>query len=244
MWFSKKTTGTWRTIVVADRPVRLFEPATVRHPFALLYLHDQDGATLEEWPAVKMLVEAWGCRVLCPQAGPTWWLESTGDELSPAAWVHGPVLEWIQTEWNLAPPRIALLGLGMGGQGVLRWGFTQADRFPVVVSLHASIAFEQLHGQGTMLDQRFASPEQARQHTAGMLIQPRHTPKSLALLAHRADPLWYRGNDRLHEKLQALGVEHYSNLTGLGDDSWWQTQWTFALQFIEGGMKATARRLL
>lgn len=244
MWLSTKPAGRWETEQLGDYAIRYWDIACPRLPFTVLYLHDQDGTVLDEMPAVRNLVESRGCRVVCPLAGPTWWLETIGAQHGIATWVHGPVFEWMQAKWGISTQSIALFGKGMGGQGALRWGFAASERFPVVVSLQSSIAFEQLHGQGTILDRVFSSPEQCRQHTVGMFVSPRHVPKSLAIIAHRADPVWYRGNDRLHEKLRALGVEHHADLTGDGSDAWWNGQWQFALQYIEAGMIAASRRLM
>jgi hypothetical protein len=236
IWWSQSKRRTWAQTTIADHPVRYGMPSKRQGVFALLYLHDVDGRTLEEVPGATELFEQLPWPIICPQVGPTWWLD--------LQWLRESLVPWIHSTFQTPHRGIALLGIGMGGQGALQLGFAHGDQFPVVVSMQAAIAFEQLYGQGTVLDQCFTSPEHARQYTAGMMVNPRLTSKALALIAHPNDALWFRGNDRLHEKLVAMGVEHHSHLTGDGSPQWWREQFRWASQYIQQAMQAESRRLL
>lgn len=263
-WWSKASNGKWEASEVAGHQVRYWLPTKRMGPFALLYLHDVNSQPFEEIPGAKQLMEKLNWPIICPQAGASWWLDRIVTDfdatISPMQWLLEQVVPWAMQQFTISPRGLALLGIGMGGQGVLQLGFNQGERFPVVVSLQASIAFEQLYGQGTCLDQCFTSPEHARQYTAGMMVNPRQTSKSLAIIAHPNDPLWYRGNDRLHEKLVAVGVPAIIGVPPSGDASpgsiltteppkggtpaWWQQQLGFAAQYIQTAMQAESRRLL
>ena len=61
------------------------------------------------------------------------------------------------------------------------------------------------------------------------------------------DADWFRGNDRLHEKLNALGVEHTCDLTTqAGGHSWdyFSHMAERAIRFVYNGLEQESRRLL
>jgi S-formylglutathione hydrolase len=53
--------------------------------------------------------------------------------------------------------------------------------------------------------------EHARQDTAVLHVHPRAWPPHV-WFACSPESAWYRGNDRLHEKLGAMGVPHTARL--------------------------------
>jgi S-formylglutathione hydrolase len=59
----------------------------------------------------------------------------------------------------------------------------------------------------------YTSKEQCRQDTALLHIHPSSYPPSIFFAADPDDALWFRGNDRLDEKLNALGIAHKADLT-------------------------------
>lgn len=269
LWSCKAAKGQWETNEVAGPAVRFWLPTKRTGPFALLYLHDVDSKPFEEVPGARLLMEKLNWPIICPQAGASWWLDRIVADfdatMSPREWLLERVVPWAMQQFTIPPRGLALLGIGMGGQGVLQLAFTHGQQYPVVVSLQAAISFDQLYGQGTCLDQCFTSPEHARQYTAGMMVDPRQAAKSLAIIAHSNDPLWYRGNDRLREKLVAVGVPAIVGVppsggsgsgstltvepakagtpTG-GTPTWWEEQLAFAAQYIQTAMQAESRRLL
>ena len=62
-----------------------------------------------------------------------------------------------------------------------------------------------------------------------------------------ADARWFRGNDRLHEKLAALGVPHTADLdTTAGGHDWayFDRMAEPMIRFVADGLAKESRRLL
>jgi S-formylglutathione hydrolase FrmB len=79
-----------------------------------------------------------------------------------------------------------------------------------------------------------------------MHIQPGTFPAHLFFCIDPDDP-WQRGCDRLHEKLQALGVPHEVDLeTRAGGHSWeyFNHMAGRAVRFLVAGLEHEGRRLL
>ena len=123
--------------------------------------------------------------------------------------------------WQLSVGAIGLLGISMGGQGALRLAFKHPRQFPAVAAIASALDHHDLYGQGTPLDAMYDSKEQCRQDTAILHIHPAHYPPHLFFCIDPADARWFRGNDRLHEKLSALGIAHEIDFTTrAGGHSW------------------------
>ena len=93
----------------------------------------------------------------------------------------------------------------------------------------------------------YDSKEQCRQDTATMHVHPHHHPPHIYFAIDPEDEQWFRGNDRLHEKLMALGVEHVADLTtSAGGHSWdyFNRMAEPALRFLYEGLEKESRRLL
>src|SRR5262249_7540740 len=86
------------------------------------------------------------------------------------------------------------------------------ERFPAVAALAPAIEHHELYGQGSPLDELYDSKEQCRQDTVPMHVQPGRVPPHLFFASDPGDEFWFRGGDRLREKLAALGVEHEADL--------------------------------
>jgi len=189
---------------IAGKRVDWFEPVDTLPRFVLLHLHDVDGVT----PAIESLRDGKAACV-CPQAGNSWWSAKTSPDLDPAMsaeeFVVRHVVPAIADRWPGVP--IVVAGHGMGGQGALRLGFKYPDLFPSVFATDAAIDHYELWGEGTSLDEMYASREHCRQDGAGLHIHPVRQPKRIRF-ACAPTSRWHRGNGRLHEKLQALGVRH------------------------------------
>ncbi len=99
----------------------------------------------------------------------------------------------------------------MGGQGAVRLGFRHPELFPVVASIAGAFDFHERYGRGTPLDEMYPSREHARQDTAVLHIHGHDWPPHIWFACSPASQ-WYRGNDRLHEKLAAIGVPHTADL--------------------------------
>jgi S-formylglutathione hydrolase len=226
-------------VLVAGHRVDLFEPTGDCPKFALLFLHDEDGVTLGHDTAAAALFQQHRLACLCPHAGGSWWSDRLSSDFDPNRsaenWLVEDVLPVIASRWSLPPRTTALVGVGMGGQGALRLGFKHPELFPIVGALNAAIDHYELYGSGTPLDQMYPSREHCRQDSAILHIHPVRQPAHIWFAADRAQR-WFRGNDRLHEKLAALGVAHHfldraSGLEALVD-------------FLVAALQQQSRRLL
>ena len=93
----------------------------------------------------------------------------------------------------------------------------------------------------------YDSKEQCRQDTALLHVPPHDPPPHIYFCIDPEDADWYRGNDRLHEKLGALGVEHTADLTTSGGGHSWEyfdRMAEPALRFVHQGLEKESRRLL
>ena len=147
---------------------------------------------------------------------------------------------------TMAIPK-SVLGISMGGQAALRLSFKFPETFAVVASLSSAIEYHELYGQGTPLDDMYDSKEQCRQDTALMHIHPSQFPPHIFFCIDPEDFKWYRGNDRLHEKLNALGVPHAIDFsTQAGGHTWdyYNHMADRAVRFLCAGLEQESRRLL
>jgi S-formylglutathione hydrolase len=133
----------------------------------------------------------------------------------------------------------------MGGQGALRLAFKHPKLFAAVAGIASAIDYYELYGRGTPLDDLYDSKEQCRQDTAPLHVHPSDYPPHVFFAVDPADP-WYRGNDRLHEKLGALGVAHEVDFTTRGGHSWeyFDRLADRAVRFVHAGLVQQGRRLL
>jgi S-formylglutathione hydrolase len=93
----------------------------------------------------------------------------------------------------------------------------------------------------------YDSREQCRQDTAILHVPPHHPPPHIHFCIDPDDDQWYRGNDRLHEKLAALGIEHTADLTTRAGGHTWEYFENMAapvLQFLLTALDKESRRLL
>ncbi len=94
-----------------------------------------------------------------------------------------------------------------GGEVAIRLGFRNPSFLPAVAAWNGNFDFHELYGRGTSLDRLFDRREQARQQTAILQVRQNDFPPHI-WFGCPANSEWYRGNDRLHEKLNAVGVPH------------------------------------
>jgi S-formylglutathione hydrolase len=243
--------GSWASLEIAGRPADVYDPGGAGpHRFGVLYLHDADEKSLRGQTSFTSFFEEHRLPCVCPAGRQCWWVDRVCPEFDPQLSVEHYLLEQVvpffQECWNLRPPGIAVLGIGMGGQGGLRLAFKHPRLFRVVSAIAPAIDYHELYGHGTPLDSMYDSKEQARQDTAIMHVPPHDYPPEIFFCADPNDP-WYRGNDRLHEKLSALGVPHEADLTTeTGGHSWayFDQAARPALEFLYAGLERESRRLL
>ncbi len=235
----------WSTADILGRTARVFEPDALR--FALLFLHPVGGESISDNPAYT--AELSRHRVACcePHAGPYWWADRIASafdaELTPERFLLDHVVPWISERWKRP---LAVAGISMGGQGAVRLGLKYPDRFPVVGSVAGAFDYHEWHGSGTPLDEMYRSREACRQDTAVLQVHPTQFPPHLWLACDPAD-VWHRGNDRLHEKLNAVGVPHTADIaTQAGGHAWdyFDAMAAPLVAFLVSAMAKQAKRLL
>lgn len=242
--------GSWSQVVLAGKKADVFDPAG-KPRFGVLFLHGVGLETLVEQPVFTGLLADAKLACVCPHGQRSWWGDRLCAEfdgqLTPERHLLHHVMPFIEQRWGLASPAIGLLGISMGGQGALRLAFRHARSFPVVAAISPALDYHEVFGQGTPLDEMYDSKEQCRQDTALLHISPLAYPPHILFCIDPEDELWYRGNDRLHEKLAALGIPHTHDLTTTaGGHSWtyFNHMAGAAMRFLRDGLAQESRRLL
>jgi pimeloyl-ACP methyl ester carboxylesterase len=202
-------------------------------------LHDQSGESPKGNPALTHSLQELALACVCPRGSQCWWADricaAFDPRQTPEQHVLAQVIPWMQHVWGLRDSEVALAGIGMGGQGALRIAFQHPDRFPIVAALDAAIDHHELYGEGTPLDAMYPSREHCRQDTATLHIDPARQPGHIWFGVDLGSR-WFRGNDRLHEKLAALGVAHTFETSEATVES--------MLRFIVTALERESRRLL
>ena len=239
----------WSTITIANKPADIFEPTKPR--FGILFLHPLGLETLKNRQPYTKLLEQWNLACICPHAQRSWWVDRICPEfdakLTPERHVLDNVMPMFRERWKLGPRSIGVFGISMGGQGALRLAFRHPDLFPVCAGIASAFDFHERYGEGLPLDDMYDSKDHARQDTAILHIHPSHYPPHIFFCIDPDDADWHRGNDRLHEKLTALGVPHTIDLTTQAGGHSWQYFDHMAeptLRFLYDGLEKESRRLL
>jgi S-formylglutathione hydrolase len=240
----------WTSTLIAGKEADLFQPS--RGPrFGILFLHGIGLETLRDNPVYSKLFENHGLACVFPHGQRCWWADRICTEfntsLTPERHLLEHVVPFFKEHWDLAPPALGLLGISMGGQGALRLAFKHPGIFPAAAGIASALDYHELYGDGSPLDEMYDSKEQCRQDTALMHVPPYRPPPHLFFCIDPDDHDWYRGNDRLHEKLGALGVAHSLDLaTRAGGHSWayFNHMAERAVGFLVEGLEKESRRLL
>lgn len=206
-------------ITVADHRCQIYEPAE-RHPhgWSVLYLHDVDAHGLTGRDALLAEFARHGLPCLAPLSGRSWWTEriwpAFDAQLSTERYLIEHLLPFVAERWQSTPPAIAVLGIGMGGQGALRLSFKYPNKLPVVAAISPAIDYQLAYYDEDELALReiYPEPEQARQDTATLHVHPLNWPRNIWFSADPADDRWYASAERLKMKLSALGIPHEADL--------------------------------
>jgi S-formylglutathione hydrolase FrmB len=242
--------GTWTSADVAGKPADVYEPPG-RPRFGVLHLHGAGLETLRDLPAFTRLFDELGLACVCPHGQHSWWVDRVWPPFDPRLtaerYLLDEVLPFFERRWGFGPRAVGLQGISMGGQGALRLAFKYPDRFPIVAAIASALDFHDLYGRGLSLDEMYDSKEQARQDTAVLHVHPAHYPRHLLFCVDPDDADWFRGNDRLHEKLAALGIPHEIDFaTRAGGHSWdyFNHMAERVERFVAAGLEQESRRLL
>ncbi|MEW4529689.1 alpha/beta hydrolase-fold protein [Maioricimonas sp. JC845] len=203
-------TEQWTEATIGDVVVDLLPLRPGRSPAAaVIVLPDYDGRSVTRFPSLAKALAETSLPILSPRVTHCWWTSQS--DLSP---LPVPPLEFVRETlcglvrqwWNIEPPRIALMGIGTGGQGALQLAYRHARMFPTVAAIAPAIDFHAWHGRGLDLDQLFDSQEAARQQTVTLHLHPLNWPRHQLLVCDPADPFWFEGCERLASKLFSSGI--------------------------------------
>ncbi len=212
--------GNWTVEQVGGHPCDVFEATQPNpHGYVVLYLHGVHQEKLNDKPAFVDLFEHYGLRVFSPVTRRSWWADRICQEFDPeisAEWhvLHG-VLPYLRERWGVEPPRIALLGTSMGGQGALRFAYKFPNIFPVCAAISPAIDYQiriEDPEEDEPLLQMYDDPEEARQDTALLHVHPLNWPRHQFFCCDPADHRWFNSADRLRMKLGSLGIPHECDL--------------------------------
>jgi S-formylglutathione hydrolase len=240
------TTAAWNNDTCHGKPLRVYVPARGTPRFGVIALPDRDDAPLAETVPTDVLDEL---KLLCvvPSGACSWWVDrpsATFDAtLSGEQFLLDHVVPEMGARWNLFPRALGLFGVGVGGQGALRLAFRHAAQFPVAAAVVPTLDFHDDYHSDDVLSALYDSKEHARQDTAILHVPPDHAPPHLAFCCDPRDRRW-RGADRLHEKLTALGVAHQADLDETPGENWITPKLAPLLRFVHRGLEAESRRLL
>jgi pimeloyl-ACP methyl ester carboxylesterase len=205
--------GKWCEVAVAGHPCRLFEPAAPSPcDYVIVYLHCSRSASLRGYPAFTREFNRHGLRVIEPVSGQSWWTSRIWTEFDPhisaEAYLIDHVVPYIGERWDARPPKLALLGVSMGGQGALRIAYKHPNVFPTVAAISPAIDFQKriVEGVDAGLDVMYRDAEDARQDTATLHIHPLNWPRHQFFCCDPVDTRWHDSADRLRMKLSSLGV--------------------------------------
>jgi pimeloyl-ACP methyl ester carboxylesterase len=243
--------GQWQQLDIAGKPADVFYP-NQRSPanFAIMFLHGHGQITLKDNDVYAAQLDRMGLACVCPHGRRSWW----GDRLcrefdarvTPIEYLRQSVLPWMAEHLHAVPGAIALLGVSMGGQGALRLAYRHPQQFPIVAALAPAVDFQNWHGRGLALDQMYASPEEARQDTATLLVNPLNWPRHQLLMCDPADAEWFEGAQRLASKLYSTGIPFESDFeTTKGGHSWeyFNHLAPRVMQFLADALEQERRRL-
>jgi S-formylglutathione hydrolase len=244
--------GAWTKLAIAGKEADIFDPPGTSPPrFGILFLHGYGRETLPDYPAFSQPLDDLGMACVCPHGQRSWWGDRVCKEfdpqITPERYLIDNVLPFFRVRWGIVPPRIGLLGISMGGQGALRLEFKHPDLFQAVAGISSALDYHELYGEGETVDELYDSKEQCRQDTALMHVPPFGYPAHIFFCIDPTDTRWYRGNDRLHEKLNALGIPHEADITTkAGGHTWdyFNAMAERAIRFVHAGLEHESRRLL
>ncbi|MDY3552457.1 esterase family protein [Gemmata sp. JC717] len=239
----------WTRIALGGHAVDVFDPPGAA-PHAVLYLH----SLREESPATDstFTTELKRHRLRCaaPAGGWCWWADRIcsefDTEITPERFLLESLVPWMESAWGLGPRAVALAGVEMGGQGAVRLAFKHPDRFPVAASVSGAFDCQDWYGAGTPLDEMYESRERCRLDTALLHLDARDWPPHLWFCCAPDDAACYRGNDRLREKLAAMGVPHTADLDtrAAAGTSYTEFMTPKVVAFVADALGREAKRLM
>ena len=217
---------TLEEVEVFGHRCQVFEPASRNpHDWCVVFLHDVDAAGLAGRETYLAELARQGLLCLAPLTGRSWWTHRIwpgfDERLSVEQYVMEHVLGYAAERWGSRPPHIALVGIGMGGQGALRLSFKYPNRLPIVAAVAPAIDYQLAYydEDEEALPAMYSEPEAARQDTATLHVHPLNWPRNIWFASDPADDRWHASADRLKMKLSALGIPHDADLETTAEGS-------------------------
>jgi S-formylglutathione hydrolase FrmB len=214
---------------VAGHPADVYEPPQRNaHDYVAIYLHGVHLGRLDQNATYTALFAMHGLPVIAPHTRRSWWTNRICPEfderLTSERHLLDNVLPYVAERWNARPPRIALFGTSMGGQGALRFAFKYPNTFPIVAAVAPAIDYHQrfYDDDEETLPLMYPDPEAARQDTATLHVHPLNWPRNTWFCSDPADARWHDSADRLRMKMSALGIMHECDLETTGGGHSWQ----------------------
>ena len=243
------TAGNWVRTTVGGHLVEAWVPESSPFTDAILFFHDLDAPAPSEREDWRPLIEASPVPVICPLAGRSWWLSvptPTFPEGGPLGWVRSEIVPWMEQTWQVQPPRIGLIGIGMGGNGALNLSYRGARQFPVVAAISAGIDFHLYQPSESALSAVFETVEAARQETATLHLHPLNWPLFQRIACDPHDPHWLDGCERLASKLGSSGIpfDRDFQTTTRGDRKLYDSQQLrTSIEYVLKNLSSAARQL-
>lgn len=220
--------GRWEEVEVAGHACDVYEPPERNpHGYVAIYLHGVHEVRLSENQVFSREFAAHGLPVIAPRTRRSWWSDKICPEFDPRVTAERHVLDqvmpYIAEHWGAVPPRIALLGTGMGGQGALRFAFKYPNRFPICAAIAPAIDYQlRFYDEDEeTLPLMYPDAEAARQDTATLHVHPLNWPRNLFFASDPEDDRWHDSAQKLRMKLAALGIPHECDLESSGGGHGW-----------------------
>ena len=245
--------GNWSQTELAGHGVHAYEPPEPsEHRYTVVYLHGVDQGHLSDHRAFCREFDRHGLRVVAPITGESWWTDRICPAFDPEVTAErhlvDRVVPMIADRFGAEPPRIALLGTSMGGQGALRLAFKRPSMFPVVAAISPAIDFQSRWEEGDPpLRAMYANAEAARQDTATLHVHPLGWVRHLWFCCDPTDTRWYESSDRLQMKLGSMGIPFESDLeteAGGHGFSYYNAMAERAIGFIANGLERERLRVV
>ena len=241
--------GNWTRATVGIHLVEAWVPTASTIGEAILFLHDLDAVAPTQHADWREVLESSPVPVICPLAGRSWWLSLPTAEFPEGGslgWVRDEVVPWIDQTWQVKPPRIGVIGIGMGGQGALNLSYRSARQFPVVAAISAAVDFHRYQPSEPALSEVFESVEAARQETATLHLHPLNWPLFQRIACHPADPLWFEGCERLASKLGSSGIpfdREFGSLPAFERKAFESKQLRLSIDYVLRNLASAAKQL-
>jgi S-formylglutathione hydrolase FrmB len=241
----------WQRTMIAGKPADTFDPPGGPPQFVLLFLHAVGSESLANNAAYTVALAEARAACCVPFTGRSWWSDRVCSEfdlaLTAERFVIDHVRPWMLDHWKKSEKAFGCFGISMGGQGAIRLGLKHPHLFPAVAGVASAFDYHEWYGVGSTIDEMYRSREACRQDTAILHLDGMRVPHTIAFACDPNDVDWYRGNDRLHEKLGAFGVPHAADLTTeAGGHSWdyFDAMAPWVVGQIAEGLAGNVRRLM